>query len=68
MTMRTNYFLLLAILLGVIPMSYTHANDSIPKSVRSAYHVLPGAVDNIPSASGILRGTGTSVPAGCSAA
>ena len=33
MTMRTNYFLLLAILLGVIPMSYTHANDSIPKSV-----------------------------------
>ena len=33
MTMRTNYFLLLAILLGMIPMSYTHANDSIPKSV-----------------------------------
>ena len=33
MTMRTNYFLLFAILLGVIPMSYTHANDSIPKSV-----------------------------------
>ena len=33
MTMRTNYFLLLAILLGIIPMSYTHANDSIPKSV-----------------------------------
>ena len=32
MTMRTNYFLLFAILLGVIPMSYTHANDSIPKS------------------------------------
>ena len=39
MTMRTNYFLLLAILLGMIPMSYTHANDSIPKSVI-LYHTL----------------------------
>ena len=48
MTMRTNYFLLLAILLGVIPMSYTHANDSIPKSVilytpYTKISVSPGA-------------------------
>ena len=33
MTMRTNCFLLVAILLGLIPLNYTHANDSIPKSV-----------------------------------
>ncbi len=39
MTMRTNYFLLLAILLGVIPMNYTHANDSIPKK-RDSVHTL----------------------------
>ena len=48
MTMRTNYFLLLAILLGMIPMSYTHANDSIPKSVilytpYTKISVSPGA-------------------------
>ena len=48
MTMRTNYFLLFAILLGVIPMSYTHANDSIPKSVilytpYTKISVSPGA-------------------------
>lgn len=48
MTMRTNYFLLLAILLGIIPMSYTHANDSIPKSVilytpYTKISVSPGA-------------------------
>lgn len=48
MTMRTNYFFLLAILLGVIPMSYTHANDSIPKSVilytpYTKISVSPGA-------------------------
>ena len=46
--MRTNYFLLLAILLGIIPMSYTHANDSIPKSVilytpYTKISVSPGA-------------------------
>ena len=46
--MRTNYFLLLAILLGMIPMSYTHANDSIPKSVilytpYTKISVSPGA-------------------------
>ena len=28
--MRTNYLLLLTILLGLIPMNYTHASDSIP--------------------------------------
>ena len=33
MTMRTNCFLLLTVLLGILPMSNTHANDSIPKSV-----------------------------------
>lgn len=48
MTMRTNYFLLLAILLGMIPMNYTHANDSIPKSVilytpYTKISVSPGA-------------------------
>ena len=48
MTMRTNCFLLLAILLGMIPMSYTHANDSIPKSVilytpYTKISVSPGA-------------------------
>ena len=48
MTMRTNYFLLLAILLGMLPMSYTHANDSIPKSVilytpYTKISVSPGA-------------------------
>lgn len=41
-------FLLLAILLGMIPMSYTHANDSIPKSVilytpYTKISVSPGA-------------------------
>ena len=48
MTMRTNCFLLVAILLGLIPLNYTHANDSIPKSVilYSPYtkiSVSPGA-------------------------
>ena len=28
--MRTNYLLLLTILLGLIPMNYTHASDSVP--------------------------------------
>ena len=28
--MRTNYLLLLTILLGLIPVNYTHASDSIP--------------------------------------
>ena len=27
--MRTNYLLLLTILLGLIPMNYTHASDSV---------------------------------------
>lgn len=30
MIMRTNYLLLLTILLGLIPVNYTHASDSIP--------------------------------------
>lgn len=30
MIMRTNYLLLLTILLGLIPMNYTHASDSVP--------------------------------------
>ena len=48
MTMRTNYLLLLAILLGLIPMNYTRANDSISKSVvlytpYTKISVSPGA-------------------------
>lgn len=48
MTMRTNCFLLVAILLGLIPLNYTHANDSIPKSVilytpYTKISVSPGA-------------------------
>lgn len=48
MTMRTNCFLLLTILLGILPMSNTHANDSIPKSVilytpYTKISVSPGA-------------------------
>ena len=48
MTMRTNCFLLLAILLGLIPINNTHANDSIPKSVilytpYTKISVSPGA-------------------------
>ena len=48
MTMRTNCFLLLTVLLGILPMSNTHANDSIPKSVilytpYTKISVSPGA-------------------------
>ena len=48
MTMRTNCFLLVAILLGINPLNYTHANDSIPKSVilytpYTKISVSPGA-------------------------
>ena len=46
--MRTNCFLLLTVLLGILPMSNTHANDSIPKSVilytpYTKISVSPGA-------------------------
>ena len=48
MTMRTNCFLLLTVLLGILPMSNTHANDTIPKSVilytpYTKISVSPGA-------------------------
>lgn len=48
MTMRTNCFLLLAFLLGLIPMNDTRANDSVPQSVilytpYTKISVSPGA-------------------------
>lgn len=48
MTMRTNCFLVITFLLGMIPMSNVHANDSIPKSVilytpYTKISVSPGA-------------------------
>ena len=58
---------MLSILL-VLKTGGTYENEKNKSSGAGTDHVLPGAVDNIPSASGILRGTGTSVPAGYSAA
>ncbi|MDD3037658.1 NEW3 domain-containing protein [Bacteroides sp.] len=48
MTMRTNYFLLLVMLLGIIPANNTHADNTTPKSVilytpYTKISVSPGA-------------------------
>ena len=48
MTMRTNYLLLLIMLLGIIPTNNTHADDTTPKSVilytpYTKISVSPGA-------------------------